>query len=102
MSDELTEGVIWLMLVQNKGIKLRSIIITHSKTFYEEPTIKMHKNPDREGTYKKPSYFSVPRWENEKYLKPPEGGYWELDKKDRIAIKRQIKNMPKSKNKRIQ
>ena len=80
-----------------QGHKAKVNIITHSKIFYEEPTIKMHKNPDRESTYKKPSYFSVPRWENEKYLKRPEGGYWKLDKKDRIAIKKANKKYAKKK-----
>ena len=78
-----------------RGHKAKVNIITHSKTFFGEPTFEMHKNPDRETTYKKPSRFSVPRWENDKHLKEPEAGYWKIDKKDRIAIKKVNKKYEK-------
>lgn len=79
------------------GHKSKINIITHAKTFYEEPTMLMAVNPDRASTYKRPSRFSVPRWENDKYLKPPQGGYWKLSKQDRIAVKKFNKKYAKKK-----
>ena len=71
-----------------RGNKWKTNIITHSNTFYGEPTVPMHKNPDRSKPSSRRSYFSVPRWEQEQYIKDKPKGYWKLDKKDRIAIKK--------------
>ena len=79
------------------GHKSKINIVTHSRTFYDEPTTLMRVNPDRMSTYKKSSRFSVPRWENDKYLKSPQGGYWKLSKEDRIAIKKFNKKYAKKK-----
>lgn len=70
------------------GHKAKINIITHSETFYGEPTQKLSKNPNKESKDPRPSRFSVPRWENDKYLKDFPKGYWRLDKADRIAIKK--------------
>lgn len=68
--------------------KFKINIITHAKSFFGEPTIPLHKNPERSKPSKKQSRFSVPRWEQERYLKEDSKGYWKLDKKDKIAIKK--------------
>lgn len=70
------------------GHKSKINIITHGKTFYGEPTVKMSKNPNKESKDPRPSRFSVPRWENDNYLKESPKGYWKIHKADRIAIKK--------------
>ena len=71
-----------------RGNKFKINIITHAKNFFGEPTVPLHKNPHRDKPSKKPSNFSVPRWEQEQYLKEKPKGFWKLDKKDKIAIKK--------------
>lgn len=71
-----------------RGNKFKINIITHSKSFYGEPTHLMRKNPNRSKPSKRSSYFSVPRWEQERYLRDKPKGYWKLDKKDKTAIKK--------------
>ena len=80
-----------------QGHRAKINIITHASSFHNEPTMKMVINPDRTSTYNKPSRFSVPRWENDTYLKEPNRGYWKISKQDRIAIKKFNKKYDKKK-----
>ena len=70
------------------GNRYKINIITHAKEFFGELTTPLHKNPERSRSSKKTSRFSVPRWEHERYLKEKSKGYWKLDKKDKVAIKK--------------
>ena len=70
------------------GTKYKINIITHSKTFYGEPTKKLDKNPNVSKPSKRTSRFSVPRWESDTYLKNKPKEVWRMSKVDRIAIKK--------------
>ncbi|MBQ8738158.1 MAG: hypothetical protein IJZ04_01540 [Clostridia bacterium] len=71
------------------GHKAKVNVITHSLTFFNEPTIKMRKNPNIVSKDPRPSRFSVPRWYSDKTIeKKPEKGVWRLHKVDKIAIKK--------------
>ena len=85
--------VVYVSAKQGHNAKIN--VITHAKTFFDEPTIKLQRNPNRMSTYKSPSRFSIPVWEKDKYLITPEKGYWRLDKRDRIAIKKANKKYAK-------
>lgn len=70
------------------GHKAKINVITHSKTFFNEPTTEMIQNPNRSKPDKRKSRFSVPVWENDKYLKRKSEGVWVIHKRDRINIKK--------------
>ncbi len=70
------------------GHKSKINVITHSDKFFNEPTMKLTKNPNRQSKDSRQSRFSVPVWENDTYLEAPKSGYWKFIKKDRIAVKK--------------
>ena len=71
-----------------QGRKAKINIITHGKHFFNEPTEPLSRNPEINGKDRRPSRFSVPRWENDKYLKDPPRGIWRLSKMDRVAVRK--------------
>ena len=82
------EGHIAYITVKH-GKKSKINLITHGKTFYGEPTVMLSVNPNRSSTDPRPSRFSVPRWENNYYLKDyPKHGNWKMSKLDRKKIKK--------------
>ena len=62
-------------------------LITHSTGFFHEPTIELDKNPQINPPRKptRPSRFSVPRWEKNKFLVRP-SGTWHLSNSDKKKI----------------
>lgn len=70
------------------GHKSKINTITHALTFYGEPTKEMYQNPNRSKFDARKSRLSIPVWENDKYLKEKPKGYWKLDKKDKVTIKK--------------
>lgn len=71
------------------GKRSKINIITHAKTFYDQPTELLNINPNRTSKDKRPSRFSVPVWEKNKYLQNyPNTGFWKMSKQDRIKIKK--------------
>ena len=82
-----------------QGHKAKINIITHARTFYGEPTMKLRENPNRSKPSKRPSRFSVPRWEKNSFLKDPPKGFWKMSKKDRKAIRKANKKYAKRKKK---
>lgn len=70
------------------GHKSKINIITHSKSFYGKPTKEMYQNPDRAKYSDRKSRFSVPRWENDKYLKDFPKGFWKIHNEDKKAIRK--------------
>ncbi len=83
-----------------QGHQAKINIITHAKTFFDEPTVPMHKNPNRSKPDQRQSYFSVPRWESDNFLKNKSEGSWVLHKKDRIQIKKFNKRYDKRNGKK--
>ena len=81
------KGHVVYQTVTHKG-KSKVNVITHSNTFYNQPTYPMAKNPNRKSSDKRQSRFSVPVWESNKHLKPVRGGYWKLDKRDKKLNKK--------------
>lgn len=77
------------------GHRVKGNIITHGKTFFGKSTYPLSKNPNRESTDKRPSRYSIPYWEKDKYLVKPDKGYWKMSKADRIAIKKTNKKSGK-------
>ena len=71
-----------------QGHKAKINIITHARTFYGEPTMKLRENPNRSKPSKRPSRFSVPRWEKDKYVTEKPNDTWRLSKVDRSAIRK--------------
>lgn len=80
-----------------QGHRAKINVITHSKSFFDEPTIPMRKNPNRSNPDKRQSYFSAPRWESDEYLKQKSSGIWRLHKADRNRIKKVNKKYEKKK-----
>lgn len=80
-----------------QGHRARINVITHSKSFFNEPTQELRYNPNPSKPDKRISYFSVPRWENDAYLKNKSSGTWHLHKEDRIKIKKLNKRYGKKK-----
>ena len=70
----------------HKG-KSKINVITHSRSFYGEPTEPLGKNPEIGSKDKRRSNYSVPRWEKTKYLVSPKGT-WRLTPSDKKAIKK--------------
>ena len=77
--------VVYRTAVHNKKSKIN--VITHSDTFFGEPTHSLSRNPEIGSSYKKTSRFSVPRWENTHYLKHVKG-FWRLSPSDKKKIKK--------------
>ncbi len=75
-------------LTARKGKKYKTNVITHSKTFYGEPTEKLTQNPNLKSNDKRISRFSVPVWKNESSLIPANKGDWKMSRMDRRKIKR--------------
>ena len=71
-----------------RGKQYKTNVITHAKAFYGEATTPLKQNPERSKPSGRVSYFSVPRWEQEQFLKNKPKGVWKLSKADRIAIKK--------------
>ena len=66
--------------------KSRTNIITHSTSFYGEPTVELKKNPDLSKPSGRKSGFSVPRWENNSYLTEKPKGFRRMSNADRKNI----------------
>ena len=62
-------------------------IITHSTTFFGKPTKRLRYNPNPSKPSKKPSYFSIPVWESNIYLKDKPKGFWKMRKCDKKLIR---------------
>lgn len=73
------------------GHKAKINIITHSKEFYGMPTKELSQNPNKANPSKKKSRYSIPVWENEKYLKDNAKGYWKISKRDNKQIRKDNK-----------
>lgn len=56
----------YISVKRNKRVKFN--VITHSPLFFNEPTIPLDENPDRNKSDKRKSRVSIPHWENEKKL----------------------------------
>ena len=69
-----------------QGHQAKVNVITHSTTFFGEPTHELSKNPQRDTRNRRPARFSSPRWESDTDLKNPPRGIWRLEKKDRRRI----------------
>ena len=69
--------------------KYKFNVITHSETFFDEPTHKLVTEPNRARSkiIKKPSRFSSPRWDNINNFGDKLEN-WKLGKKDRKTIKK--------------
>ena len=61
-------------------------IITHSKTFYGEPTERLSQNPEKSKISERESRFSVPRWEHNSFLKETPKGVGKMSNEDRKKI----------------
>ncbi len=68
-------------LIARHGHKSKINVITNSDHFFNEPTMKLTKNPNRQSKDFRQSRFSVPVWENDTYLEAPKSGYWKFIKK---------------------
>ena len=77
-----------------QGHRAQINILTHSDTFFGEPTFELDQNPERSKPSKRKSRFSKAVWENDKHLKEPSRGTWVLSKKDRAKIKKVNKKYP--------
>ena len=76
-------------ITAKRGHKSKVNVITHSPTFFGEPTEKFNKNPNISSKDKRPSRFSVPRWYSDKTVKEkPLKGTWRISKSDRTKIKK--------------
>ena len=75
-------------ITARRGHYFKINTITHSKTFYDEPTELLSKNPEIGSKDKRPSRFSVPRWQKESGLRERPKGFWRMSKEDRINIKK--------------
>ena len=80
-----------------QGHRAKINVITHSRSFFDEPTEDLSYNPNPSKPDARKSYFSAPRWENDEYLKQKSSGIWRLHKKDRIKIKKFNKRYEKKK-----
>ena len=69
--------------------KYRFNVITHSDTFFDEPThhLTVEPNRNRKKKLKKTSRFSSPRWDNINYFGDKLEN-WKLGKKDKAKIKK--------------
>ena len=76
--------VVYRTAVHKKKSKVN--VITHADSFFGEDTNLLSRNPEIGSKYKKPSRFSVPRWEKTNNLKSPTGT-WRLSPADKKAIK---------------
>ena len=79
------EGHIGYVTVRHKK-RSKVNIITHSSTFYGEPTQLLRKNPELSRLSKKPSRFSVPVWEKNTHLQEAPRGVWRMSNEDRKQI----------------
>ena len=61
-------------------------VITHSNSFFKEPTEELLKNPQINKKDKRQSRFSVPRWEENRYIQNKPYGTWHMSNKDRLKI----------------
>lgn len=77
-----------------QGHRAQINILTHSDTFFGEPTFELDQNPERSKPSKRKSRFSKAVWENDKHLKEPSRGTWVLSKKDKAKIKKVNKKYP--------
>lgn len=66
---------------------------------YGEAMQLLRKNPERSKPSKRTTYYSVPRWERNSYLKEKANGFWRMDKEDRINIHKFNKRYSKKNNK---
>ena len=79
------EGHVAYVSVRHKK-RSKINIITHSKTFYGEPTESLSKNPNVSKSSKRGSRFSVPVWEHNSYLTEKPKGEWRLSNQDKKKI----------------
>ena len=87
--------VVYVSAKQGHNAKVN--VITHSSTFFGEPTEPLYKNPDITSKDPRLSRFSVPRWHNDNTIKEkPKKGFWRLHKVDKIAIKKFNKKYAKN------
>ena len=66
-------------------------IVTHSKKFFKKSTKMFAQNPNVYSKDPRPSRFSKPYWEDNKYLKSKPYGFWRITKKDRAYVKKSNK-----------
>ena len=88
------EGHVAYVTVRNKK-RSKINIITHSKSFYGEPTYPLAGNPNPSKSSKRPSYYSVPRWERNSYLVDEAKGVWRMSKENRKRIRKTNKKYGK-------
>ena len=72
-------------------------IITHAKSFFGKSTKRLRYNPNPSKSSNRPSYFSIPVWELNTYLKDKPKGYWKMRKCDRRTIRRENRKYHKNK-----
>lgn len=68
-----------------RGDRSRINVLTHSMTFFEKPTMKLHDNPEVGSSYKEISRFSVPSFEKNSDLVKIEGK-WSFSKRDQQKV----------------
>lgn len=92
------EGHIAYVTVRHKrNSKINTI--THSKTFYGEPTHPLSKNPNLSDHSARQSRVSVPVWEKNSYLKDAPRGTWKMSRQDRKLIRKINKRYSKKNDK---
>lgn len=77
-------------------------VITHSDNFFDEPTIKLTENPNKNKREKKdprPSRASVPRWDNKRNFSKTKEENWHFTKQDKTKIKKNNKKYENRKSK---
>lgn len=83
-------------------------VVTHSETFFNEPTIELSENPNKnkgQSIDERKSRASVPRWENKRSFGKKKQENWRFSKADKKAIKKNNKKYenrgnPKNKKKK--
>ena len=85
--NPMGEGHIAYVSVKNKKHS-KINIITHSKSFYGQPTYLLKKNPNISKPSKRQSYVSIPVWEKNSYLVEKPKGIWHLSNVDRKSIRK--------------
>lgn len=77
-------------------------VITHSETFFDEPTIELAENPNKNKLARKdprPSRVSVPIWENKHNFSKTKEENWHFSKQDKAKIKKNNKKYENSRKK---
>ena len=92
------EGHVAYVTVRHKK-RSKINIITHSQSFFGEPTERLKHNPNPSKSSKRESRFSVPRWEHNSNLVDKPKGVWRMSNHDRKKIHKFNKKYAKKNSK---